>query len=108
MIMTTTQSIEGQTIRDIAPTWFADVQFDTKPDLIDALFEQDLNGQNKILHPVVDRMTFARALAKRMVGRTGVPGQNKTELRGLSSSELDQLADYAWDQLRNHLRAFEG
>ena len=61
-----------------------------------------------ILHPVVDRMTFARALAKRMVGRTGVLGQNKTELRALSSSELDQLADYARDELRNHLRAFEG
>ena len=94
--------------RDIAPTWFLDVQFDTNPDLIDALVEQDLKGQNKILHPVVDRMTFARALAKRMVGRTGVLGQNKTELRALSSSELDQLADYARDELRNHLRAFEG
>jgi hypothetical protein len=94
--------------RDIAPTWFADVQFDTNPDLIDAMVEQDLKGQNKILHPVVDRMTFARALAKRMVGRTGVLGQNKTELRALSSSELDQLADYARDELRNHLRAFEG
>jgi hypothetical protein len=77
-------------------------------DLIDALVEQDLKGQNKILHPVVDRVTFARGLAKRMVGRTGVLGQNKTELRALSSSELDQLADFAPDELRNHLRAFEG
>jgi len=94
--------------RDIAPTWFADVQFDTNPDLIDALVEQDLKGQNKILHPVVDRMTFVRALAKRMVGRTGVLGQNKTELRALASGELDQLADHARDELRNHLRAFEG
>jgi hypothetical protein len=94
--------------REIAPTCFSDVQFDTNPDLIDALVEQDLKSQNKILHPVVDRMTFARALAKRMVGRTGVLGQNKTELRALSSSELDQLADYARDELRNHLRAFEG
>ena len=73
----------------------------------DALVEQDLKGQNKILRPVVDRMTFARALAKRMVGCTGVLGQNKTELRALSSSELDQLANYARDELRNHLRAFE-
>ena len=94
--------------REIAPTWFADVQFDTNPDLIVDLVEQDLNGQNKILHPVVDRQTFARALAKRMVGRTGVLKQNKTELRALSSSELDQLADCARDELRNHLRAFEG
>ena len=108
MIITTTQSIEGQTIRDIAPTWFADVQFDTHPDLIDALVEQNLNRQNKILHPFDDRMTFTRALAKRMVGRTGVLGQNKTELRVLSSSELDQRADYARDELRNHLCAFEG
>ena len=77
-------------------------------DLIDALVEQDLKGQNKILHPVVDRVTFARGLAKRMVGRTGVLSQNKTELRALSSSELDQLADFAPDELRNHLRAFEG
>ncbi|NDI12994.1 MAG: hypothetical protein EBZ20_06195 [Rhodobacteraceae bacterium] len=77
-------------------------------DLIDALVEQDLKGQNKILHPVVDRVTFARGLAKGMVGRTGMLGQNKTELRALSSSELDQLADFAPDELRNHLRAFEG
>ena len=77
-------------------------------DLIDALVEQDLKGQNKILHPVVDRVTFARGLAKRMVGRIGVRGQIKTELRELSSSELDQLADFAPDELRNHLRAFEG
>ena len=94
--------------REIAPTWFADVQFETNPDLIDALVEQDLKGQNKILHPVVDRMTIVRALAKRMVGRTGVLSQNITELRALSSSELDKLADYARDELRNHLRAFEG
>jgi hypothetical protein len=94
--------------REIAPTWFADVQFDTNPDLIVDLVEQDLNGQNKILHPVVDRQTFARALAKRMVGRTGVLKQNKTELSALSSTRLDQLADCARDELRNHLRAFEG
>jgi hypothetical protein len=63
---------------------------------------------DKPLYTDVDRMTFARALAKRMVGRTGVLSQNKTELRALSSSELDQLADYARDELRNHLCAFEG
>ena len=63
---------------------------------------------DKPLYTDVDRMTFARALAKRMVGRTGVLSQNKTEMRALSSSELDQLADYARDELRNHLRAFEG
>ena len=82
--------------------------FEPQKAAFDALVEQDLKGQNKILRPVVDRMTFARALAKRMVGRTGVLCQNKTELRALSSSELDQLADYARDELRNHLRAFEG
>jgi hypothetical protein len=43
-----------------------------------------------------------------MVGRTGVLKQNKTELSALSSTELDQLADCARDELRNHLRAFEG
>ena len=82
--------------------------FEPKKDAFDALVEQDLKGQNEILHSVVDHMTFARALAKRMVGRTGVLGQFKTELRALSSSELDQIADYARDELRNHLRAFEG
>ena len=91
MIITTTQSIEGQTIREYKGI----------------VVGEAIMGAN-IVHPVVDRMTFARALAKRMVGRTGVLGQNKTELRALSSSELDQLADYARDELRNHLRAFEG
>ena len=91
MIITTTQSIEGQTIHEYKGI----------------VVGEAIMGAN-IVHPVVDRMTFARALAKRMVGRNGVLGQNKTELRALSSSELDQLADYARDELRNHLRAFEG
>ena len=91
MIITTTQSIEGQSIREYKGI----------------VVGEAIMGAN-IVHPVVDRMTFARALAKRMVGRTGVLSQNKTELRALSSSELYQLADYARDELRNHLRAFEG
>ena len=72
--------------------------FEPQKDAFDALVEQDLKNQNKISHPFVDRMIFARAVAKRMVGRIGVLGQNKTELRALSSSELDQFADYAWDE----------
>ena len=91
MIITTTQSIEGQTIREYKGI----------------VVGEAIMGAN-IVHPVVDRMTFASALAKRIVGRTGVLSQNKTELRALSSSELDQLADYARDELRNHLCAFEG
>lgn len=91
MIKTTTQSIEGQTFREYKGI----------------VVGEAIMGAN-IVHPFVDRMTFARGLAKRMVGHTGMLGQNKTELRALSSSELDQLADYARDELRNHLRAFEG
>ena len=91
MIITTTQSIEGQTIREYKGI----------------VVGEAIMGAN-IVHPVADRMTFVRALAKRIVGRTGVLGQNKTEVRALSSSELDQLTDYARDELRNHLLAFEG
>ena len=91
MIITTAQSIEGQTFREY------------KGIVVGAA----IMGAN-IVHPVVDRMTSARGLAKRMVGRTGMLGQNKTELRALSSSELYQLADYARDEMRNHLPAFEG
>lgn len=60
MIITTTQSIEGQTIREY----------------------------------------------KGIVVGDAIMGANI--VRALSSSELDQLADYARDELRNHLRAFEG
>jgi len=81
MIITTTQFTEGQTIREYN----------------DIVVGEAIMGAN-----------IARGLAKGMVGRTGMLGQNKTELRALSSSELDQLADFAPDELRNHLRAFEG
>jgi uncharacterized protein YbjQ (UPF0145 family) len=81
MIITTTQFTEGQTIREYKGI----------------LVGEAIMGAN-----------IARGLAKGMVGRTGMLGQNKTELRALSSSELDQLADFAPDELRNHLRAFEG
>ena len=91
MIITTAQSIEGQTFREYKGI----------------VVGEAIMGAN-IVHPVADRMTSARGLTKRMVGRTGMLGQNKTELRASSSSELYQLADYARDEMRNHLRAFEG
>ncbi|MGB0250830.1 MAG: hypothetical protein EBX06_04680 [Rhodobacteraceae bacterium] len=81
MIITTTQFTEGQTIREY---------------------------KGIVVGEAIMGANIARGLAKGMVGRTGMLGQNKTELRALSSSELDQLADFAPDELRNHLRAFEG
>ena len=133
MIIKTTQSIEGQTIHEYKgivvseAIMGANIVRDFFASITDVIggrsgaYEQKLADARQIAeaeladearargaNAVVDRMTFARALAKRMVGRTGVLGQNKTELRALSSSELDQLADYARDELRNHLRAFEG
>ena len=81
MIITTTQFTEGQTIREY---------------------------KGIVVGEAIMGANIERGLAKGMVGRTGMLGQNKTELRALSSSELDQLADFAPDELRNHLRAFEG
>ena len=81
MIITTTQFTEGQTIREY---------------------------KGIVVGEAIMGANIARGLAKCMVGRTGMLGQNKTELRALSSSELDQLADFAPDELLNHLRAFEG
>ena len=81
MIITTTQFTEGQTIREY---------------------------KGVVVGEAIMCTNIALGLAKGMVGRTGMLGQNKTELRALSSSELDQLADFAPDELRNHLRAFEG
>ena len=81
MIITTTQFTEGQAIREY---------------------------KGIVVGKAIMGANIARGLAKGMVGRTGMLGQNKTELRALSSSELDQLADFAPDELRNHLRAFEG
>ena len=81
MIITTTQFTEGQTIREY---------------------------KGIVVGEAIMGANIARGLAKGMVGRTGMLGQNKTELRALSSSELDQLADFAPDELRNHLRAFKG
>jgi uncharacterized protein YbjQ (UPF0145 family) len=81
MIVTSTQFTEGQTIREY---------------------------KGIVVGEAIMGANIARGLAKGMVGRTGMLGQNKTELRALSSSELDQLADFAPDELRNHLRAFEG
>jgi uncharacterized protein YbjQ (UPF0145 family) len=80
-MITTTQFTEGQTIREYKGI----------------VVGEAIMGDN-----------IARGFAKGMVGRTGMRGQNKTGLRALSSSELDQLADFAPDELRNHLRAFEG
>ena len=81
MIITTTQFTEGQTIREY---------------------------KGIVVGEAIMGANIARGLAKGMVGRTSMLGQNKTELRALSFSELDQLADFAPDELRNHLRAFEG
>ena len=135
MIITTTQSIEGQTIREykgivvgeaimganIVRDFFASITdviggrsgaYEQK--LADArqIAEAELadearaRGANAVVGVDLDYEVVGESML--MVGRTGVLVQNKTELRALSSSELDQLADYARDELRNHLRAFEG
>ena len=120
MIRTTTQSVEGQTIREYKgivvgeAIMGANIVRDFFASITDVIggrsgaYEQKLADARQIVEAELADGARARALAKRMVGRTGVLGQNKTELRALSSSELDQLADYARDELRNHLRAFEG
>jgi uncharacterized protein YbjQ (UPF0145 family) len=81
MIITTTQFTEGQTIREY---------------------------KGIVVGEAIMGANIARGFANGMVGRTGMLGQNKTELRALSSSELDKLTDFAPHELRNHLRAFEG
>ena len=107
MIITTRKSIEGQTIHEYRGIVVGEAI--VGPNIVRDFFASitDVIGGRSGPHEqkLADE---ARALAKRMVGRTCVLGQNKSELRALSSSELDQLADYARCELRNHLRAFEG
>jgi hypothetical protein len=55
----------------------------------------------------IDREFFKKALAKRMVGRTGVLSQSSRALSAMSAQELDNIADIARDQLREHLRGYE-
>jgi hypothetical protein len=55
----------------------------------------------------IDREFFKKALAKRMVGRTGVLSQSSRALSAMSAQEMDDIADIARDQLREHLRGYE-
>ena len=55
----------------------------------------------------IDREFFKKALAKRMVGRSGVLSQSSRALSAMSAQEMDDIADIARDQLREHLRGYE-
>jgi hypothetical protein len=55
----------------------------------------------------IDREFFKKALAKRMVGRTGELSQSSRALSAMSAQEMDDIADIARDQLREHLRGYE-
>ena len=55
----------------------------------------------------IDREFFKKALTKRMVGRTGVLSQSSRALSAMSAQEMDDIADIARDQLREHLRGYE-
>jgi len=55
----------------------------------------------------IDREFFKKALPKRMVGRTGVLSQSSRALSAMSAQEMDDIADIARDQLREHLRGYE-
>ena len=55
----------------------------------------------------IDREFFKKALAKRMVGRRGVLSQSSRALSAMSAQEMDDIADIARDQLREHLRGYE-
>jgi len=85
MIITTTQSIDWQSIREYKEIVVGEV----------------FMGANIV------RDFFA--LITDVIGcRSGVLDQYSIELLAVSFSENDQLNDHARDELRNHLRAFEG
>jgi hypothetical protein len=92
---------------NIAPQWFENVQFDTAPDMLIENVDKEYLQENKILHPVVGREFFKKALAKRMVGRTGVLERSARKLQAMTPQDLDEIADIARAQFREHLRAFE-
>ena len=94
-------------LAEVAPEWFEGAQFDTAPDLLSEHVDQDYHGKNKILHPVVDHEFFKKVLAKRILGRTGVLSQSSRALSAMSAQEMDDIADIARDQLREHLRGYE-
>jgi len=85
MIITTTQSIEWQSIRE---------------------YKQIVVGE-AIMGANIVRDFFA-SITDVIGGSTGVLSKKNSELHAVSFSELDQFNDYARDALRNHLRAFEG
>jgi len=85
MIITTTQSIDWQSIREYKEIVVGEVFMGTN--IVCDFF----------------------ALITDVIGcRSGVLDQYSIELLVVSFSENDQLNDYARDELRNHLRAFEG
>lgn len=95
MIITTTQSIEGQTIREYKGV----------------VVGEAMMGANIV-------RDFFASIADVIGGRSGAYEQklaDEARARGANAVvgvdldyELDKLADYARDELRNHLRAFEG
>lgn len=91
----------------ISPGWFENVQFDTAPDLLVEHVDRDAGHLNKVIHPVVDRAFFKTALAKRMVGRVGVLEGSASALQSMTKQDLDEIAEIARVQLREHLRRFE-
>lgn len=95
MIITTTQSIEGQTIREYKGV----------------VVGEAIMGANIV-------RDFFASITDVIGGRSGAYEQKLADegrARGANAVvgvdldyELDKLADYARDELRNHLRAFEG
>ena len=78
--------------------------------LTETLLEMDglpYGDPGLLISRVVDREFYKKALAKRMLGRAGVLSQSSRALSAMSAQEMDDIADIARDQLREHLRGYE-
>ncbi|MFM2355361.1 MAG: hypothetical protein RLZZ528_1097 [Pseudomonadota bacterium] len=96
-------SLTSGRLEDRAPGWFADIQFDTDPDLLLDLVQESA-PPGRVLHPVRGRASFVGALTGRISRTTTVLSAYREALRALTEDEAEAVVKGVEDRLRGEIR----
>jgi len=95
-------------LRDLAPDWFDQAQFNTNPDILDIELTRNGLVPGRVWHPVRSVDHFKSSVAERLATSTSFLPRMAPSLRALEDADIEDIVTQAADELRKTLYRVRG